>query len=180
MSCYREFPWYMYAMTDDPQAALSTLATAIRALLQDQELAYADPAERAIVARLAKLLDGKFEGWSIDTEWNRREDLIKRLPYDLTDDELKEHGAIVPDLIVHRVGKRENLLVVEVKKASNRNFAGDIWKLQGMTDQAGLYGYTVGLHLVIDILGGTAPQCDVYIDGSLHTGLTEWMRGELP
>ena len=26
--------------------------------------------------------------------------------------------AIVPDLIVHRVGKRENLLVVEVKKSS--------------------------------------------------------------
>jgi len=39
--------------------------------------------------------------------------------------EIRE-GAIVPDLIVHRVGKRQNLFVVEVKKATNNDFDGDI------------------------------------------------------
>jgi hypothetical protein len=66
------------------------------------------------------------------------------------------------------VGKRENLLVVEVKKSANEDFDGDIWKLKGMTEQAGPYGYAVGLHLVIDVKAGTAPRCDVCVDSELN------------
>lgn len=161
------------------QATLSIFAGAVRALLGDKELAYADPAERALVARIRDLLHGQYEGWSIDLEWNRREDVIKRLRYGLSDDELIGKDAIVPDLIVHRVGKRENLLVVEVKKSTNKDFDGDIWKLKGMTEQAGPYGYAVGLHLVIDVKAGTAPRCDVYVDAERDEELTEWMRVEL-
>jgi hypothetical protein len=170
----------MQDMADDPKATLAVLIVAVRALLEDKDLAYADPAERAIVGRLAKLLDGRFEGWSIDVEWNRRENVIKRLPYDLSDEELKAQGAIVPDLIVHRVGKKENLLVVEAKKAGNHDFDGDIWKLKGMTDQEGLYGYGAGVHLVIDMPAGRVVQCDVYVDAALDEGLTGWMREQLP
>ncbi len=169
----------MPEINDDPQAALTPLVDAIRALLEDKELAYADPAERAIVHRLAVLLEGSFPGWSIGVEWNRREDVVKRLRYDATEDELIREGAIVPDLIVHRVGKRENLLVVEVKKASNKDFNGDIWKLEGMTDQAGDYGYVAGLHLVVDMRTGRSPKCDVYVGAALHEGLTAWMRDQL-
>lgn len=161
------------------RATLSTFAAAVCALLQDKDLAYADPAERALVARIRDHLHGQYDGWSIDLEWNRREDVIKRLRYDLSEDELIGKDAIVPDLIVHRVGKRENLLVVEVKKSSNRNFDGDIWKLKGMTQQIGPYGYTVGLHLVIDVKAGLIPRCDVYVDAELDEVLTEWMRIEL-
>lgn len=161
------------------QATLATFATAVRALLGDKDLAYADPAERALVARIRDLLHGQYEGWSIDLEWNRREDVIKRLRYGLSDDELIGKDAIVPDLIVHRVGKRENLLVVEVKKATNKDFDGDIWKLKGMTEQAGPYAYSVGLHLVIDVKTGTAPRSNVYVDAELDEAVTEWMQLEL-
>lgn len=161
------------------KATLSTFAAAVRALLQDEELAYANPAERALVARIRDLLHGQYEGWSIDLEWNRREDVIKRLRYGLSDDELIGKDAIVPDLIVHRVGKKENLLVVEVKKSTNKDFDGDIWKLKGMTDQSGPYGYLVGLHLVIDLKARTTPRCDVYVDAEEDQILTEWMRLEL-
>lgn len=154
-------------MRGELQATLAIFAAAVRALLGDKDLAYADPAERALVARIRDLLHGQYEGWSIDLEWNRREDVIKRLRYGLSDDELIGKDAIVPDLIVHRLGKRENLLVVEVKKASNKDFDGDIWKLRGMTEQAGPYGYTVGLHLVIDVKAGTALRSDVYVDAEL-------------
>jgi hypothetical protein len=160
---------------DEPMAALTTLADGVRELLQDQDLAYADPAERALVARLAVLLEGKFPGWTIGVEWNRREDVIKRLRYDLTEDELIREGAIVPDLIVHRVGKRENLLVVEVKKSINKDFDGDVWKLRGMTAQSGDYGYVAGLHLVLNARGGTVERCDVYVDGDLDENLTHWL-----
>jgi hypothetical protein len=166
-------------MDDQQKTTLSTFASAVRALLQDKELAYADPAERALVGRIRDLLHGYYGGWSIDLEWNRREDVIKRLRYGLSEDELIGRDAIVPDLIVHRVGKRENLPVVEVKKSTNKDFDGDIWKLKGMTEQAGPYGYSVGLHLVIDVKAGVVPRCNVYVDAELDTGLTEWMHSEL-
>jgi hypothetical protein len=163
-------------MADDPKVTLNIFASAVRELLRDKDLSYADPAERAIVARLRDLLHGKYQGWSTDLEWSRREDVIKRLRYATPDDELIRKGAIVPDLIVHRVGKKENLLVVEVKKVTNNDFDGDIWKLKGMTEQAGDYAYSVGLHLVVDVKAGLAPRCDVYVDAELEAELTEWMR----
>ena len=166
-------------MRGELQAILATFAAVVRMLLADKDLAYADPAERALVARIRDLLHGQYEGWSIDLEWNRREDVIKRLRYGLGVDELIGKDAIVPDLIVHRVGKRENLLVVEVKKVTNKDFDGDIWKLSGMTEQAGPYGYAVGLHLVIDVKAGTAPRSDVYVDAELDEELSDWMQVEL-
>lgn len=166
-------------MVDELKQTLAVFAEAVRELLRDAELAYADPAERAIVARLGRLLDGKYPGWSIDLEWSRRETVIKRLRYGLTDDELIGKDAIVPDLIVHRVGKKENLLVVEVKKVTNKDFDGDIWKLQGLTEQAGAYAYAVGLHLVLDVKAGTAPRCDVYVDAHVNAELTDWMSHAL-
>jgi hypothetical protein len=44
------------------QAPLSIFTGAVRALLGDKELAYADPAERALVARIRDLLHGQYEG----------------------------------------------------------------------------------------------------------------------
>jgi hypothetical protein len=163
-------------MSDDPKTTLDIFATAALALLRDKELAYADPSERAIVARLGNLLNGKYLGWSIDLEWSRRENVIKRLRYNLSDEELIGKDAIVPDLIVHRVGRRENLLVVEVKKVTNTEHDGDVWKLKGMTEQAGAYGYLIGLHLVVDVKAGAAPRCDVYADAELDEDLTIWMQ----
>lgn len=111
---------------DDPQAALEVSAEAVPELLQDLELIYANPGEQAIVARLVQLLPARFPGWSVGSEWDRREDVTKRLRYGVTEGELIREGLIRPDMIVHRVGKRENLLVVEVKKANNKDDNGDI------------------------------------------------------
>lgn len=167
-------------MTDDPQAAIEIFAEAVRAVLRDKELVYANPGERAIVMRLVLQLNGKFPGWSIGFEWDRREDVAKRLRHGVTEDDLIREGLIVPDIIVHRVGKRENLLVVEVKKSGNKDYDGDIWKLEGLTVRAGDYGYAAGLHLVLDVPNGQVVRCDVYVDGALHEGLTGWLRDQLP
>lgn len=83
-------------MADDLKTTLGTFAFAVRALLCNPDLAYADPSERSIVARLRTLLHGQYEGWSVDLEWSRREDVIKRLRYGLLDDELIGKDAIVP------------------------------------------------------------------------------------
>ena len=52
----------MNVMRDDLQEILSVFAAAVRALLQDKDLAYADPAERALVARIRDLLHGNMPG----------------------------------------------------------------------------------------------------------------------
>jgi hypothetical protein len=162
-------------MADDLRRTLAIFASAVRELLRDGDLAYADPSERAIVGRLQSFLAGKYEGWSIDVEWSRRESVIKRLSYKSSEEELIRHSAIVPNLIVHRVGKKENLLVVEVKKATNKDFDGDVWKLRGMTDHAGDFAYALGIHLVVDVKLGAAPRCDVYFDADLSDDLTRWV-----
>ena len=169
----------MTEKTDSPQETLVIFAEAVLALLADKELAYADPSERAIVHRLAVLLEGKFPGWSLGVEWNRREDVVKKLAHGATEDDLIREGTIVPDLIVHRVGKRENLLVVEVKKSSNKNYAGDIWKLKGMTCQKGDYRYAVGVHLVVDVPASIIRKCDVYMDATWDENLSAWIHARL-
>jgi hypothetical protein len=167
-------------MADDPQAALAAFAAGVRALLADEDYAYANPSERAWVARLAVLLEGNFPDWSISTEWDRREDLVKRLRYQFPIEALEREAMIVPDLIIHRIGKRENLLVVEVKRIANRDYDKDIWKLRGMTAQAGDYGYAAGLHLVVNLPRARVERCDVYVDGERDAGLTAWLREQLP
>ena len=44
-------------------------------------------------------------------------------------------------LIVHKRRIRDNLLVIEVKKATHRNSKNDISKLEGLTQEDGYYGY---------------------------------------
>jgi hypothetical protein len=166
--------------TDDPQAALEIFAEAVVELLRDAELIYANPGEQAIVARLAQLLPSRFPGWSVGNEWNRRGDVAKRLRHGVTEDDLVREGLIVPDIIVHRVGKRENLLVIEVKKANNKHYDGDIWKLEGMTNQRGDYGYAAGLHIGLDLPTGQVRLCDVYVNGAQDPDLSDWMRALLP
>lgn len=90
-------------MSNDPQEALAIFAEGVCRLLEFEELVYADPAERALVAQLAIFLDGKFLGWSIGVDWNRFEAEVKRLRHQLPDEAFEREGAIVPDLIVHRV-----------------------------------------------------------------------------
>ena len=81
----------------------------------------------------------------------------------------------IPRLTGSNLHAETHLLVVEVKKSTNKDFDGDIWKLQGLTEQAGAYAYAFGLHLVLDMKSGTAPRCDVYVDAQLNADLTDWM-----
>lgn len=120
----------MNVSRDDLREILSVFAAAVRALLQDKDLAYVILPSARLSLDLGISCMGNMPSWSIDLEWNRREDVIKRLRYDLSDDELIGKDAIVPtSSYIGSAG--ENLLVVEVKKSTNKDFDGDIWKLQG-------------------------------------------------
>lgn len=144
--------------------ALDRLAAAVAELLANADLAYAVPGEMAVVAELFVRMHQAFPGWTVSNEYDRRERERKRLAYDDENGVLRD-APIRPDLIVHKVGFKENLLVVEVKLHNNQDHARDIWKLRGMTDHNGPYAYEIGVHLVLDVGARRVAGCQCFVDG---------------
>jgi hypothetical protein len=88
--------------------------------VNDIFLLESDVAERTIAAKLACYLAPHFHKHSVDVEYNRHGLDIKRV--DLPEAYRGDHaGRIYPDVIVHTRGNdEENLLVIQIKKSTNR------------------------------------------------------------
>ena len=159
------------------EETLLELIHAVRDLLQDEQVRYGAPGEENVVSELFWRVRPRFPGYRVSSEYNRREGQVKRLNYpDANGVVAEEPPRIRPDLIVHRIGDQEdNLLVVEAKLITNDDFEKDVWKLRGMTDQAGDYRYATGVHLVLDVPQGRVAGCDVYIDGAADPEATRWL-----
>lgn len=87
--------------------------------------------ERSLSHKLAIYLQDEVknweEGWDVDCEFNRdaqdtgedyakQLDLVQKLPSMMTDVHDDDATTVFPDIIVHKRGPGNNLLVVEVKK----------------------------------------------------------------
>lgn len=109
--------------------------------------------ERTICARLAVHLKAVFQGYDVDVEYNRHGMDPKRVEVDpgLGKD------LVYPDVIVHRRGTDEsNLLVMEVKKSTNREPRGrDRKKLKCCVEQF-KYEFAVLVDIPIRARGTTA------------------------
>jgi hypothetical protein len=122
-------------------------------LKKDIDLLYIDVAERTIAARLAAYLQSLFPEWHVDVEYNRDGHNPKKimLPYhqDFNPDNTS-NPTVSPDIIVHRRRTDNNLLVIEIKKSSNKNtdeFKFDIVKLEGYKKYL---HYRVALFIIIN------------------------------
>ena len=96
--------------------------------------------ERSITHCLANYLQLQFPSYNVDCEYNRDGIEPKRLGHlDLYPNSHDEDAQTVfPDIVVHRRGTNENLLVIEVKKRSNpANRETDILKLRGYQRELG-------------------------------------------
>jgi hypothetical protein len=92
----------------DGSLARSVLTALGDFLRTDGDLLISDVNERTITGRLADHLRGQLPGWNADCEYNRDDHNVKRA-----------NGRIVmPDIIVHRRGTPDDLLVIEVKKSN--------------------------------------------------------------
>lgn len=125
--------------------------------------------ERTISHKLAEYLQIKFSDLSVDCEYNRHNDLIKKLnmPTDHISWDDVESKTVFPDIVVHkRNTDDENLLVIEIKKSSSRiGHQFDIHKLKAFTSEP--YNYKFGLFLEISVDGGN--NCLKWFkDGELH------------
>jgi hypothetical protein len=107
-------------------------------LEKDDHLLRVDINERSICHRLAAYLQEQFYDWNVDCEYNRNAadtgslHAAKELgiPVDSVQSDDTDSITVFPDIIVHKRGTSNNLLVVEVKKTTNQALDGfDIGKL---------------------------------------------------
>jgi hypothetical protein len=84
--------------------------------------------EPALTHRIAVYLEGRFDGYNVDCEYDQNKGGPKNLP---------KYGNARPDILVHRRGENHptNLLAVEAKKVGN-NYAEDLGKLRELMRRA--------------------------------------------
>lgn len=122
---------------------------------KDHLLLKVDVNERTISHKLAEYLQEEFSKLSVDCEYNRHGGITKILdvPKDHINWDDTESKTIFPDIVVHdRIIDDENLLVIEIKKSSNKiNRQFDITKIKALT--MGPYNYKFGLFIEINVSG---------------------------
>ena len=161
----------------------SELDKVVRALgefyAQETYLLEKDLGERTLTHRLAVHLERQFEGWDVDCDYDRLGERTLRLPKGSivsTDDHLGK--SVYPDIVVHRRAVPENLLAVEVRKASNHQPPEhDRHKLRALTDPHLWFAYRIGIYLTLAKTGVTSS--DVYVGGVVEQALSGWLATRL-
>jgi hypothetical protein len=149
---------------------LEKVITALKSFLNnDRQLLTLSASERSISHKLAEHLQKEFLEWHVDCEYNRRGDRPKAIPKILFDniaDNDKDAKTIFPDIIVHKRGQPDNLLVVEVKKSNSRESdKNDKIKLKAFTDLKRDYRYKVGLLITFDVSNQNISNVKSFEDG---------------
>ena len=92
-----------------------------------------------------------------------------------TDDHLGK--SVYPDIVVHQRAIPNNLLAIEVRKASNHQPAEhNRHKLRALTDPHLWFAYWIGVYLV---LGKKNVVADVYVGGVIDAALSAWFSQRL-
>ena len=161
------------------QTELNKVITALTEFYGRETYLFAnDLGERTLTHRLAVHLEKQFAGWEVDCDYDRLGERTLRLPHGTivsTDDHLAK--SIYPDIVVHQRKIPNNLLAVELRKASNHQPPEhDQHKLRALTDPHLWFAYWIGLYLV---LGKNSVVSDVYVGGVIDPSLSTWLAGRL-
>ena len=161
------------------QTELNKVVAALREFYaQETWLLEHDLGERTLTHRLAVHLEQQFPGWQVDCDYDRLGERTLRLPHGTivsTDDHLAK--SIYPDIVVHQREIPNNLLAIEIRKASNHQPPDhDRHKLRAMTDPHLWFAYWIGIYLV---LGKKSVVSDVYVGGVIDGPLSAWLAGRL-
>jgi hypothetical protein len=137
-----------------------------------------DLGERTLTHRLAVHVEKQFSGWEVDCDYNRLGERTLRMPRGSivsTDDEFGK--SVYPDIAVHQRDIPNNLLVIEVRKASNHQPPEhDQHKLRALTDPHLWFAYRIGVFLV---LGKSSAVSEVYAGGAIEPALSDWLADRL-
>lgn len=138
-----------------------------------------DLGERTLTHRLAVHLESRFPGWDVDCDYNRLGERRLRLPKGSivsTDDDIGK--SVFPDIVVHHRTVPENLLAIELRKATNHQPPEhDRHKLRAMTDPHFWHAFRAGVLLTLAKKNVATPE--VYVGGAVDTPLSAWLFGRL-
>jgi hypothetical protein len=162
------------------QAELDRLVNALREFYAHESyLLEKDVGERALTHRLAVHLEKQFSGWEVDCDYDRLGDRTLRMPHGVivsTDDHLGK--SVYPDIVVHQRAIPNNLLAVEVRKASNHQpVEHDQHKLRGLTDPHLWFAYAVGA--LVTLSKKHVGDVEVYVGGVVDRPTTAWFVARL-
>ena len=161
-------------------AELNKVITALQELYARESFLFEkDLGERTLTHRLAVHVEKHFSGWDVDCDYNRLGERTLRLPHGSivsTDDQLGK--SIYPDIVVHQRDIPNNLLAIEVRKASNHQPPEhDQHKLRALTDPHLWFAYWIG---VLFVLGKTnVASSEVYVGGRVDKALSLWLAERL-
>ena len=162
------------------RAELEKVVKAVEAFYAREGLLFdKDLGERTLTHRMAVHLENQFDGWDVDCDYNRLGERLLKLPHGTIVPTDAERGkSIFPDIVVHRRAIPENLLAVEVRKATNHQpIEHDHHKLRGLTDPHLWFAYRIGVLLVLG--KGKVKSSDVYLGGVIDRELSDWFAGRL-
>src|SRR5246500_2473372 len=138
-----------------------------------------DLGERTLTHRLAVHLEKQFSGWEGDFDYDRLGERTLRLPHGTiisTDDHLAK--SIYPDIVVHQREIPNNLLAIEVRKATNHQPPEhDQHKLRALTDPHLWFAYWIGVLLTLGKHHVTTSE--VYTSGVIDQSLSGWFSERL-
>ena len=138
-----------------------------------------DLGERTLTHRLAVYVEKQFPGWEVDCDYNRLGERTLRLPKGTiisTDDHFGK--SVYPDIVVHQRDIPNNLLAIEVRKASNHQPPEhDQHKLRALTDPHLWFAYRIGV--LLTLAKRAISSSEVYIGGVLDRPLSDWLAGRL-
>src|SRR5712675_675277 len=161
------------------QTDLNKIVAALREFYAHETFLFEkDLGERTLTHRLAVHLEKQFSGWQVDCDYNRLGERTLRLPHGTivsTDDHLGK--SVYPDIVVHQREIPNNLLAVEVRKASNHQPPEhDQHKLRALTDPHLWFAYGTGVYLV---LGKSSVVSEVYIGGVIDRAASALLASRL-
>ena len=138
-----------------------------------------DLGERTLTHRLAVHVEKQFSGWEVDCDYDRLGERTLRLPRGTvvsTDDHLGK--SIYPDIVVHQRDAPNNLLTIEVRKASNHQpVEHDQHKLRALTHQHLWFAYATGVLLTLARKNVT--RSEIYAGGRIDPHHSIWFAGRL-
>src|SRR6202049_466680 len=162
------------------QSELNKVVSALHEFYaRETHLLEKDLGERTLTHRLAVHVERQFPGWNVDCDYNRLGERTLRLPKGSivsTDDEIGK--SIFPDIVVHQREIPNNLLAIEVRKASNHQPPEhDQHKLRGLTDPHLWFAYQIGV--LVTLAKSNVASSEVYVGGAINPALSRWFSRRL-
>ncbi len=161
-------------------AELDKVVAALKAFYAREAFLFEhDLGERALTHRLAVQLERQFPEFDVDCDFDRLGQRTVNLPHGSivsTDDHLGK--SIYPDIVVHHRTVPNNLLAIEVRKASNHQpIEHDRHKLRALTDPHIWFAYGIGVMVTLGKAGVTASE--VYVAGEMDEALSRYLTERL-